>query len=122
MGSTTGSPIDAYLAGLPADQRAALQQVRVELHRLVPDAEESMGYGMPVIKQRGQGVLWFAAWKKHLSIYPLTDSFLAAHEAELEGYERTKGSLHFTPDAPLSGALFEELVMARLEDLEVGTA
>ena len=117
----TDSPIDAYLASLPADQREALARVRAELHRLVPDAEESMGYGMPVIKHQGHGVLWFAGWKKHLSIYPLTDSFLAAHEAELEGYERTKGSLHFTPDVPLPSALFEELVKARLADLEAGT-
>jgi uncharacterized protein YdhG (YjbR/CyaY superfamily) len=122
MDPITDSPIDAYLAGLPADQREALQLVRAELHRLVPDAEESMGYGMPVIKHNGQGVLWFAGWKKHLSIYPLTDSFLAAHEAELEGYDRTKGSLHFSPDAPLPSQLFEELVRARLEDLEAGTA
>jgi uncharacterized protein YdhG (YjbR/CyaY superfamily) len=72
------SPIDAYLADLPADQQEALERVRADLHRLVPDAEESMGYGMPVIKHQGQGVLWFAGWKKHLSIYPLTDSFLAS--------------------------------------------
>ena len=121
MGSTADSPIDAYLAGLPADQRAALDLIRAELHRLVPDAEESMSYGMPVIKRHGHGVLWFAGWKKHLSIYPLTDSFLAAHEAELDGYERTKGSLHFTSDVPLPSALFEELVKARLADLEAGT-
>ena len=117
----TDSPIDAYLAGLPADQRETLQRIRAELHRLVPDAEESMGYGMPVIKHHGQGVIWFAGWKNHLSIYPLTDAFLAARESELDGYERTKGSLHFTPDAPLPSTLFEELVKARLADLEAGT-
>ena len=96
----TDSPIDAYLADLPADQREALERVRAELHRLVPDAEESMGYGMPVIKHLGQGVLWFAGWKKHLSIYPLTDSFLAAHEAALEGYERTEGEPPFHARRP----------------------
>ena len=122
MGSMPDSPIDTYLAGLPADHREALQRIRAELHRLVPDAEESMSYGMPVIKRHGHGVLWFAGWKKHLSIYPLTDSFLAAHEAELEGFERTKGSLHFTWNAPLPRPLLEELVIARLQDLEAGTA
>ena len=113
---------DRRLSRQPAGRSTqALERVRAELHRLVPDAEESIGYGMPVIKHQGQGVLWFAGWKKHLSIYPLTDSFLAAHEAELDGYERTKGSLHFTPDVPLPSALFEELVKARLADLEAGT-
>ena len=87
----TAHPIDAYLADLPADQRAALERVRTELHRLVPDAEESMGYGMPVIKHQGQGVLWFAGWKKHLSIYPLTDSFLAAARSGARGVRAHEG-------------------------------
>lgn len=117
----TGDPrINAYLAALPPSQQEALGRVRAELHRLVPDAEESIGYGMPMITRGGQGVLWFAGWKKHCSIYPLTDSFLAAHEAELEGFGRTKGSLHFTPEAPLPPSLFEELVKARLADLDAG--
>ncbi len=114
---TTDPRIDAYLAALPEAQQGALKRVRAELHRLVPDAEESIGYGMPVIKHRGKGVLWFAGWKKHCSIYPLTDAFLAEHEADLRTFDRTKGSLHFTPDAPLPPDLLAEIVKARLADL-----
>ena len=115
---TTDPRIDAYLATLPEPQQHLLSAVRAELHRLVPDAEESIGYGMPVVKQRGKGVLWFAGWKKHCSIYPLTDAFLADHEVELAAFDRTKGSLHFTPDAPLPADLLEELVKARLGELD----
>lgn len=118
---TDDSPIDAYLAKLPAEQRAALAQLRAEALRLVPDAEESMSYGMPVIKHRGQALLWFAAWKHHCSVYPLTDTFLAAHADELERYERTKGSLHFTPEDPLPPSLFAAMIRARLDDLDAGT-
>jgi len=121
MRSVTDDPrINSYLATLPPDQQEALGRVRAELHRLVLDAEESISYGMPVIKRGGQGVLWFAGWKKHCNIYPLTDSFLVAHEAELESYGRTKGSLHFTPEAPLPPSLFEAIVKARLADLDAG--
>lgn len=47
---TTDPRIDAYLATLPEPQQRALRAVRAELHRLVPDAEEPIGYGMPVVK------------------------------------------------------------------------
>jgi uncharacterized protein YdhG (YjbR/CyaY superfamily) len=63
-------------------------------------------------------VIWFAGWKDHCSIYPLTDSFLDAHAEALEGFGRTKGSLHFTPDAPVPATLVEQLVRARVADLE----
>ena len=80
-----------------------------------------MGYGMPVIKRRGQGVLWFAGWKKHLSIYPLTDSFLAGTKRSSRGTSARRGASTSRPMLPLPSALFEELVKARLADLEAGT-
>lgn len=118
---TDTSPIDAYLATLPADQRDALERLRAQVTRLVPDAAETISYGMPTFKLDGRALLWYAGWKNHLSIYPLTDAFLAAHADELAGYGRTKGSVHFTPEAPLPDSLFEELVKGRLADLEAGT-
>ena len=76
----------------------------------VPDAEETISYGMPAFRRGGRFFLSFAGWKRHCSIYPLTDTFLAAHRSELEGYGRTKGSLHFTAARPLPDALVEDLV------------
>jgi uncharacterized protein YdhG (YjbR/CyaY superfamily) len=114
------SAIDAYLATLPADQHEALQRLRAQIARLVPDAVETISYGMPAFKLHGRALVWFAAWKTHCSIYPLTDTFLEAHADALKGYRRTKGSLHFTPEAPLPEALVEHLVRERLAGLEGG--
>ena len=112
--------IDAYLAPLPKDQRDALQRVRVQVARLVPAAVETISYGIATFKLNGRALLWFAAWKAHCRIYPLTASVLQAHADELKPYRRTKGSLHFTPTAPLPDALLENLIEARLADLEGG--
>lgn len=114
---TDDATIDAYLAKLPTDQREALQRVRNLVARLVPEAEESISYGLPTFKLHGRSVLWFAAWKRHCSVYPLTDSFAAANAAALRRYRRTRGSLHFTTEAPLPEDLVERLVQARLADL-----
>ena len=110
--------VDDYLARLPADQREALQRLRLQLRQLLPGAIETISYGMPAFKVGGRAVVWFAGWKAHCSIYPLTDTFLATHAESLQGYRRTRGSLHFAPHAPLPEVLIEELVRARLSDLE----
>ncbi len=114
------SRIDAYLATLPADQHEALQELRAQIARLVPDAEETISYGMPAFKLHGRGLIWYAGWRTHCSIYPLTDSFMEANAEALKGYGRTKGSLHFTPEAPLPAELVERLVRERLADFERG--
>ncbi|OLE61070.1 MAG: hypothetical protein AUG74_15555 [Bacteroidetes bacterium 13_1_20CM_4_60_6] len=112
------SRIDAYLDLLPKDQRTALDHVRAQLRSLLPDAEETISYGMPAFKVGDRAVVWFAGWKGHCSIYPLTDRFLRSHPEELKEFRRTKGSLHFTPDAPIPDHLLVELVRGRLADLE----
>lgn len=116
----TPATIDEYLAAVPDDQRAALERIRRQIQAIVPDATEAISHGLPAFKLRGRAVVWFAAWKAHCSLYPLTDTFMAAHADELKGYRRTKGSVHFTPGAPLPPALVERLVFARLADLERG--
>jgi uncharacterized protein YdhG (YjbR/CyaY superfamily) len=108
----------AYLDRLSADQRALLEHVRDVVARVAVDAQEAISYGMPAFKRDGKFFLSYAGWKRHCSIYPLTDAFLEAHRAELEGYGRTKGSLHFTPEQPLPDPLLEAFVrhlLARAE-------
>ena len=112
------SPVDGYLARLPDEQRRALDRLRAQLRRLLPNAVEAISYGMPAFKVADRAVIWYAGWKAHCSIYPLTDSFLLSHADRLKGFRRTKGSLHFRPDAPIPEELVEELVRARLADLE----
>jgi uncharacterized protein YdhG (YjbR/CyaY superfamily) len=112
------SPVDTYLAALPADQRETLQHLREHVARLVPSAVEQISYGMPAFKLNGRFLVSYAGWKAHCSIYPLTDAFLAENADALAPYGRTKGSLHFTPQTPLSDALVEGLIRQRVAELE----
>ena len=118
--TNTDPRVDAYLAALPPDQHELLQHVRERIARVLLDAEETISYGMPTFRRGGRFVLSYAGWKRHCSLYPLTDSFLAEHRAELEGYRHTKGSIHFTPEQPLPDELLDELVRARVGELAGG--
>jgi uncharacterized protein YdhG (YjbR/CyaY superfamily) len=115
---TTDPRVDAYLAALPPDQGALLQRLREQVGALVPDAQETISYGMPTFKLDGRFLLSYAGWKKHCSVYPWSDSLFERHAAALEGYQRTKGSLHFTPERPLPASAVEDLVRSRIADLE----
>jgi uncharacterized protein YdhG (YjbR/CyaY superfamily) len=116
----TDTAVDAYLDGLPSEQRALLQGVRERIADLVPDATETISYGMPAFKLDGRFLVSYAGWKQHCSLYPLTDSFLASHAGTIEAFERTKGSIHFTAAQPLPPALLDDLIRARVADLQSG--
>jgi uncharacterized protein YdhG (YjbR/CyaY superfamily) len=112
--------VDAYLAALPAEQRSLLAAVRERVRALAPGATELISYGMPAFKLGSQFLLSYAAWKRHCSIYPPGDELLRRYATELEGYGRTKGSLHFTPAQPLPAGFLDELVRERVAAIESG--
>ena len=89
-----------YIASKPKDVRVALRRVRRAIRTAVPAAKETLSYQMPMYALDGVPVLYFAGWTHHYSLYPASDSLVAAFQDELAGYQRTKGTIRF----PLSGS------------------
>jgi uncharacterized protein YdhG (YjbR/CyaY superfamily) len=107
--------IDEYLAGVPADKRAALERLRQQIHAAAPDATEAISYGMPAFKLDGRYFAGFSAAKGHCSFYA-GRAPVEAHARELAGYRLWKGTINFQPDHPLPAELVTKLVQLRLAE------
>jgi uncharacterized protein YdhG (YjbR/CyaY superfamily) len=118
---TADPRVDAYLAALPAEQQRPLRKLRADIARLVPEATETITYGMPGFQLDGRFLVSYAGWKRHCSIYPISDALLEQHAHALVGYRRTKGGLHFDESRPLPDALLSDLVRKRVEALSGGS-
>lgn len=113
MRKTTGAApksFGAYLKALPADQRAALERIRLVVRGLAPEVEECFSYGLPTFKLGGKTVLHIGAAAKHCAIYGAVGEL----GAELAKYDVSKGTIRFHPEAPLPLALLRKLVRGRL--------
>jgi len=107
--------IDAYLADVPAEQRAALQHVRDVIHSAVPSAEEVFSYGLPAFKAQGKVFAGFAANRNFCAYYPFSGSTTTEFADELEGFEQTQGSIHFQPNHPIPDELITRMALSRVE-------
>ena len=66
--------IDEYLTTLdPADAEVVGHAYDVA-HRVVPEAEQGLGYGMPALTYKGKSLLSVMRTKQHFGIYPFTSS------------------------------------------------
>ena len=99
MARTSRLTVDAYLAAQPAAARKVLARVRASILAAVPGLEETTSYQMPAYKLGGRVVLYFAGWKQHWSLYPVTAGVAAALKDELAPWDRSKGTVRF----PLTG-------------------
>jgi len=112
--TTKPTTIDEYLAALPDDQRAALQHLREVVAAAVPEAEESISYGMPAFRLGNKTLVGFGAAKAHCAFYPMTGTTVAAFADELAAFDTSKGAIRFQPDQPLPDDLVRRIVATRV--------
>lgn len=106
--------IDAYIAACPPAVQPILQQVRATIHTAAPDVDEAIAYKMPTFNLNGRYLVYFAAFKNHLSLYgaPRNDP---AFTLDLTPYESGQGTLKFPYAKPIPYDLIATIVRYRAE-------
>ena len=84
--------IDEYIEENPVDVQKILKNIKQVIIEAVPEAEETISYRMPSFKFRGKTLVYFAAFKSHIGIYP-TPSGMDEFREELKNYKQGKGSI-----------------------------
>ncbi len=110
--------VDDYLKGFSGPGLDEAVKLRARLLKLLPDGEEGISYGMPVIKLNGKAVVGWAINKAHIGYYPHS-SMVIDKVSGLDGYKKSKGALQIPFDKPLSDAALKELIAVRLAMLEI---
>jgi uncharacterized protein YdhG (YjbR/CyaY superfamily) len=112
----TAAEVDALLARLPDEQRAALENLRRVIRAAVPQATELVNYGVPAFRLDGRNLVSYGAGKEHCSLYVQSPEVMDAHAHALIDYRTSKGTVHFVPDRPLPDELVRRLVLARVAE------
>lgn len=110
--TTVPASVDDYIESFPPAIQAVLREVRANIRRAAPEAEERISYRMPAFFQGGV-VAYVGAFQRHLGLYPpVVDPALRAQAAPYAG---PKGNLKFPYDRPIPHELIAAIVRARLE-------
>jgi uncharacterized protein YdhG (YjbR/CyaY superfamily) len=100
--------VDQYIAGLAPELREIAQAVRATVSAALPEASETISYGIPAYRIGKKTALFFAVWKKHVGLYPIAkgpDDF----EARLAPYRDTKATVQLPLKASLPYDLIAEI-------------
>lgn len=109
--------IDEYIDGFPKDTQNMLKQIRQTIKATVPQAEETISYGMPTFKLSGHYLIYFAGYKKHIGLYPVPANN-KTFEKDFSAYKTSgKGTIQFPLDKPLPTALIKKIVKFRIAEV-----
>jgi len=115
--SEVAARVRSYLTSLTPAGRKALRKMRADVRAAAPDAVEAFSYGIPGFRLDGRVLVWCAAWRHHVSLYPITPALLRTHRIDVGDFETGKGTLRLPLDRPIPSALIRRLVKARVAEI-----
>lgn len=106
--------VAAYFDRFDEPARLKMERIRSLVLELLPEAEETIKYGIPTFVYNGN-LVHYAGYKGHIGLYP-APSGLERFEDELARYKRGKGSVRFPLDEELPIDLIRRIVAFRIEE------
>lgn len=102
--------IDEYIKTFPKDVQSILEKMRRTIRKAAPEAEETISYRMPAFKLKGRILVYFAAFRRYIGLYPPAPR---EFKNEVSKYEGPKGNLKFPTDDPIPYDLVTRIVLFR---------
>jgi uncharacterized protein YdhG (YjbR/CyaY superfamily) len=110
--------IDEYNAAYSGEVQSRLEGMRAAVKKGAPQAKEAIKYAMPTFVQNGN-LVHYAAFKKHISLFPGSNASIDAFRAQLEASAAKigdKGTIQFPNDKPVPFDLVTEIVRFRVRE------
>ena len=99
--------VEEYLSALPAEVRQYAAAVRNTLRGALPEADETISWGMPTFRKR-HNIIHFAAHRNHIGLYAGTEA-VEAFAARLKDYQTSKGTIRFQYCEPIPLELIADI-------------
>jgi len=112
----TVATVSSYIAAAPPAARKALKQMRAAIKASALGITERISYRIPTFDLDGKYLLYIAAFRQHVSIYPVTAAMVAKYGDAIAPYRSGKGTLRFSLQSPLPLHLIRQLARVRVQE------
>jgi uncharacterized protein YdhG (YjbR/CyaY superfamily) len=110
--------VDEYMAQLPEDRRAVMEELRATVRAAAPTAVEVISYNMPALRLNDRFLVSYEAFKNHTSLFAWSEEMLAELGDALRPYAVGKGTIRFPKDEPIPLDLVTRVVEFRIREVD----
>ena len=101
--------IDEYISQQPEAVQPRLRAVRETIRAAIPEAQEKISWQMPTF-WKGQNLIHFAAFKKHIGLYPGGEATEVFAE-RLTDFDTSKGTIRLPNNKDLPLELIRDIAV-----------
>lgn len=109
--------ITDYLENIESHQQLEYARIKRLVHSVVPNVSEVISYGLPTFKYKGKPLLYFGAFKNHMSVFP-TPAPIDELSDKLKPYKVSKGAVQFTKQMPLTDDIILDMIRIRKDIID----
>ena len=117
MKTSEYNDFESYFSLFPASTQQLLQEIKKTIKTIIPNADETISYGIPTFKLNNKNLVHFAGYKNHIGFYPGAQAIIDFNE-KLKNYKLSKGTIQFSLDKPIPHKLIKEIIKYRLKKIE----
>lgn len=96
--------------------RSELQRIRTIISSTIPEVKERIAYHVCVFSAK-KDLVGFASQKNYCSFYTMSPHLVKSMKEDLQDYQVSGATIHFTPQEPLPDSLIEKIVRARFLEI-----
>jgi uncharacterized protein YdhG (YjbR/CyaY superfamily) len=105
-----------YKSKYPPEIQQRLDEIRMAVKSVVPEAKERISYNMPSFWFHGN-LLYYGAFKNHIGFYPASKTVFEKFKDELKIYKQSgKGTVQFPHDKPVPLELIKKIAKHRASE------
>jgi uncharacterized protein YdhG (YjbR/CyaY superfamily) len=93
-----------------------LKQIRAAIKKATPGITERLSYRIPTFDLDGEYLLYMAAFKNHISVYPATKSMMQRYGDQLRPHRSGAGTLRFALGERLPLGLITKIAKLRVQE------
>lgn len=108
--------IDQYIEQFPTEVVKKLNELRITIKQVIPEATERISYKMPAFHWK-ENLIYFAAYKNHIGIYP-TSKPIEHFKEELKNFKCSKGAIQIPLKQEIPVELVKKIVLYRIEQVK----
>ncbi len=110
--------VEEYFLSLPESSRRTLEKFRDRVKTMLKNPEEVISYQIPTFKYNGRGLIAYAAFKNHWSVFTLSMASMKKLKDDLEGYDVSGVTMHFDYDKAFPAGLLKKIISVRKKEIE----